>query len=175
MALAHLWAAGIAWDEDLPAVQACSQVERRILCQQLERSINTVSTSSMGRFFDAVASLIGVRQIVNYEAQAAIEMETLLAPGEAAYCFAYEEEQINPTPVLQAIVDDMRAGISKAVIAGRFHRSILGLILEIAKKQDAPTVVLSGGTFQNRYLLRMTVNTLEAYGYSVFFQQRLPS
>lgn len=174
MALAHLWAAGIDWDEDLPPVQACNETERGILRQQFERGINTVSTSSMGRLFDAVAALIGIRQTVSYEAQAAIEMEAILAPGEAAYCFAYEAEQINPEPVLKAIIDDMRSGISKAVIAGRFHRSIVGLILELARKQDLPTVVLSGGTFQNRYLLKMATQTLEAYAYTVFFHQRLP-
>jgi hydrogenase maturation protein HypF len=174
MALAHLWAAGITWDDDLPAVQACSETERGILRQQLERSINTVQTSSMGRLFDAVASLIGIRQLVSYEAQAAIEMEALLTPSEAAYSFVYEEEQINPAPVLKAIIEDMRAGISKAVIAGRFHRSIVGLILDIAKRQDFPIVVLSGGVFQNRYLFEVTSQSLKAHGYTVFFQKRLP-
>jgi hydrogenase maturation protein HypF len=174
MALAHLWGAGIAWDDDLPPVQACSEIEQGILRQQFERGISTVSTSSMGRLFDVVASLIGVRQIVSYEAQAAIEMETLLAPGEAAYCFAYEQEQINPAPVLKAIIEDMRVGISKPVIAGRFHRSIVGLILEMARKQELPIVVLSGGVFQNRYLLRLSSQTLEAHGYRAFFHERLP-
>jgi hydrogenase maturation protein HypF len=174
MALAHLWAAGIAWDEDLPPVQACSETERGILRQQFERNINTVQTSSMGRLFDAVASLIGVRQIINYEAQAALEMQALLAPSETAYCFAYEGEQINPAPVLKALIEDMRAGISKAVIAGRFHRSILGLILDTARKQDVPIVILSGGVFQNRYLLELGTQALESHGYRVFFHKRLP-
>jgi hydrogenase maturation protein HypF len=174
MALAHLWAAGIAWDEDLPPVQACSATEREILSRQLERSINTVPTSSIGRLFDAVASLIGIRQIVSYEAQAAIEMEALLVPSEATYCFCYEHGVIDPSPILKAIIDDMRVGISQAVIAGRFHQAIVGLILEMAKRYSLPTVALSGGVFQNIYLRCHVKQSLEANGYHVLLHRQVP-
>ena len=83
IALAHLWAAGIEWDEALPPLAACPPEERRILERQLETGLNTVPTSSMGRLFDAEL-LAGVRQVVTYEAQAAMEFETLAADAALA-------------------------------------------------------------------------------------------
>lgn len=81
MALAQLREAGIAWTDDLPSVIACPHDERRVLERQLERSLNCVPTSSMGRLFDAVSSLAGVCHQVGYEAQAAIELEAAALRG----------------------------------------------------------------------------------------------
>ena len=77
MALSHLRSAGVDWDDDIPAVAACPTQERSVLAHQLETGLGCVPTSSMGRLFDAVSSLVGVRQTVDYEAEAAIELESL--------------------------------------------------------------------------------------------------
>jgi hydrogenase maturation protein HypF len=183
MALAHLWAADLPWDEDLAPVTACPPDERRALASQLERGIGCVPTSSMGRLFDAVSALVGVRQVVAYEAQAAMELEGLsraVDVTEAPYSFSVEPEQasavIDPAPVLAAITTDLRAGVSPAVIGARFHVAVAELIVELAEMQDpAPQpVALSGGVFQNTLLLRLTVEHLRAKGFEAITHRHVP-
>jgi hydrogenase maturation protein HypF len=183
MALAHLWAAGLPWDEDLTPVTASPADERRALARQLETGFGCVPTSSMGRLFDAVSALVGVRQVVAYEAQAAMELEGLSRAAEVAeapYSFSVEPEQasavINPAPVLGAIITDLRAGFSPAVIGARFHVAVAELIVELAEMQDPARqpVALSGGVFQNTLLLRLTLERLRAKGFETITHRHVP-
>ena len=184
-ALAQLWAAGIAWDEALPCVTACPPVERKVLWQQLERTVNCAPTSSMRRLFDAVAALIGVRQTVTYEAQAAIEMEALCADGAPGnYTFEFLEGaenvllQFNPAPMLRAVVDDLRAGTSVAEMAGKIHTAcadlILGLCLRARESTALNIVGLRGGVFQNVRLTMQARQRLEQHGFEVLLHFRIP-
>jgi hydrogenase maturation protein HypF len=145
------------------------------LWQQLERGINTVPTSSIGRLFDAVSSLIGLRHEIQFEAQAAIELQTLAVPGDAHYCFDYRDNLIDPKPLLKAIIADMRSGISQALIAGRFHKAIVALIVEIADKYPQSVLALSGGVFQNACLSSMLRKSLLERGCDALFHQTVPT
>jgi hydrogenase maturation protein HypF len=183
MALAHLWAAGIAWEPDLPPVSACPADELRVLRQQLETGVGCVPTSSMGRLFDAVAALTGVRQVVAYEAQAAIELEGLArgVEGEvSSYTFRIDRTGspalIDPAPVVHAVVRDQRAGVPAAVIGARFHCAVADLIVAVATRdRDASqTVALSGGVFQNALLLGLALKRLRANGFNVITHRHVP-
>jgi hydrogenase maturation protein HypF len=180
-ALAHLWAAGIAWHDELPAVAAAPLGERAILEQQLRKGVSIVLTSSIGRLFDAVSSLAGVRQEINYEAQAAIELEMLMegvVGNEEAYAFGLGGEEIDPAPCIGAVVADVRAGIPVGVIAVRFHfglaRMIRDVCLRIRKETDLWDVALSGGVFQNVTLLRMVMPLLVEAGFTVYTHRLVP-
>jgi hydrogenase maturation protein HypF len=183
MSLAHLWAAGIAWDPDLAPVAACPPDERRALAHQLGTNLGCVPTSSMGRLFDAVSSLAGVRHIADYEAQAAIELEGLSRDsdcGDRTYAFGIdrsgETALIDPTPVLQAVVKDRRASVAAGVIGARFHCAVADLIVDLTIEQGGArqTVALSGGVFQNALLLTLTLGKLRARGIQAMTHRRVP-
>ncbi|MFD3523207.1 carbamoyltransferase HypF [Streptomyces sp. NPDC058653] len=192
MALAHLRAAGIAWDERLPAVAACPVRERDVLAHQFATDFGCVPTSSMGRLFDAVASLAGVRHEVAYEAEAAVALEGLArsAQGEdpgRAYAFALDEPTTpgadepviaDPGPVIRAVVDDLRAGVPPELIALRFHTAVTALTVELAELCRSRTglgvVALGGGVFQNALLLGSTQQALRARDFTVLRPRLLP-
>lgn len=191
MALAHLHAAGIAWDEDMPAVRACPPAERGVLAHQFATGFGCAPTSSMGRLFDAVASLAGVRHEVMYEAEAAMELEGLARIAEAdatapegRYRFgirpgAGEEAAVaDPGPVVRAVVSDVRAGVPATLIAARFHASVAALVTELAELSRTSTglgtVALGGGVFQNAVLLEATQRGLRQRGFTVLRPRLLP-
>ncbi|MDQ1398267.1 MAG: hydrogenase maturation protein HypF, partial [Acidimicrobiaceae bacterium] len=180
-ALAHLWAAGIEWDDDLAPVQATDEAELKALRRQLERDVMCVPTSSMGRLFDAVSSLLDVRHRVSYEAQAAIELETQaethLASGRR-YRFTVDGDVIDPGSVLRAIVADLRAGIAPGEVAAGFHLAVAQLVGELATEIAGPIglsrAALSGGVFQNVLLLRLARAELQRRGFEVLTHRIVP-
>ncbi len=180
-ALAHLWAAGVAWDEALPPVAATTPTERRIFQRQFATGFNTVPTSSMGRLFDAVAALAGVRQTATYEAQAAIEFEALVGDEEdAPYRFGLEwkGQTFDAAPVVKAIGTDVLQGVPTAQIAIKFHQAVADLLLQLSllvrQEEKLNTVALSGGVFQNVLLLRLAVARLQVAGFRVLTHRLTP-
>lgn len=184
MALSHLWAAAVPWDDDLPPVRACPPDERRVLSHQLETGLGCVPTSSMGRLFDAVSALAGVRQVVDYEAQAAIELEGLSRsadPGVPRYRFHIDvggdaPGSIDPAPLLRAAVDDVRDDVPAGVIGARFHLAVARLIVDVAAEYvtGTDTVALSGGVFQNALLSEAVMTALSDNGFEVITHRRVP-
>ncbi len=188
MALAHLRAAGLGWPESIPSVAACPEIERGVLRHQFDTGLGCAPTSSMGRLFDAVASLAGVRQVVDFEAQAAIELEGLsreVDPGTRTYRFEIGESSsaaeapasvIDPGALLAAVLADVTAGVDAAVVGARFHHAVAHLILELARRfaGHESTVALSGGVFQNALLLSAARTLLRDNGYHVITHHRLP-
>jgi hydrogenase maturation protein HypF len=180
-ALAHLWAAGIEWTSDLAPVRAAPDAERRVLERQLQREVFCVPSSSMGRLFDAVSSLLGVRHTVSYEAQAAIELETVAGARCASgpsYRFAVEDDLIDPRPVLRSMVSDLRDGREVGDIASAFHVAVARLIADAAEHVRAASgidcVALSGGVFQNVLVTRLARAELARRRFTVLTHRLVP-
>ncbi|HLE13133.1 MAG TPA: carbamoyltransferase HypF [Anaerolineales bacterium] len=196
MALTWLAFAGIPWDEDLPPVRFAQTKGHRLadqeidplqaLSHQLQTGLNAPLTSSFGRLFDAVASLIGVRFEVNYEAQAAIELEALADPPEPGeYHFvilspdsAHPHHRIDPTPALHEVVADFRIGTSPAKISARFHRgvaqAVVGILMAMRNTSGLNQVALSGGVWQNQLLLNSTLAYLSDQDFEVILHTQVP-
>ena len=141
--------------------------------------VNTVDTSSCGRLFDAVASLVGLRQQINFEGQAAIELEMIAAAGVTdAYPFACDGETLDFRPAIARIVAEVRGGTPSAVIAARFHNTAADAVVDACRRLRAAEklnrVCLSGGTFQNMKLLMRTLAGLRRLDFEVYLHAQVP-
>ena len=179
-ALALMWSLGLDWDESLRPVTALPVKERVTLRAQLERKINTPMTSSMGRLFDAAAALAGVRQQVNYEGQAAIEFEALQDPAEERkYSFDLEQDQVRVRSAVEALIQDLTAGVPVSKISSRFHNGLAACVRDMCSQIRSETgideVVLSGGVWQNITLLRRTLSLLNQAGFRVYIHREVPA
>jgi hydrogenase maturation protein HypF len=179
-ALALLWSLELDWDDRLaPVTEFCAE-DHTTLRTQLERKINTPMTSSMGRLFDAAAALAGVRQSVNYEAQAAIEFEALADTDEdGIYHFERGQDKVQVGNVVEALMTDVLGGVPIPTISAKFHNGLAQVAFEICQKLRVTTsineVVLSGGVWQNITLLRRTLSLLQADGFVVYIHHQVPT
>jgi len=179
-ALALLWSLGLEWDERLASVLEFCAEDRVTLRLQLEKKINTPMTSSMGRLFDAVSALAGVRQKVNYEGQAAIEFEAMADSAEAGqYVFGVESGRVRVGSVVEALIKDVMAGIPTSKISARFHNGLAEAVRETVQKISRETslrsVVLSGGVWQNITLLQKTISLLSKDGFEIYIHREVPT
>ncbi len=180
MALSHLHAAGIEWHGALPSLAPLSEAERALLLKQLDIGLGCVPCTSMGRLFDAVASLIGVRQEISYEAQAAIELEVLASQATTPrrYRFGLDGGVIDPAPVLGAVVSDVLADVDVPSIAAGFHHAVAQMTAEIVEPMlqhhRVDALALTGGCFQNALLLQLCVDRLRPFGVDVLTHRIVP-
>jgi len=188
MALSYLYT---LLGEDFPLanlpLSKLDPVELEIVKQQLKRGINSPLTSSAGRLFDAISALAGVRKEIDYEAQAAIELE-MLAPGRADdfdskfYPFSIVEHQgvrvVKLRELFSAIVQDVENQAPIPIISLKFHNTMAQMIVEmcrlIAIESGITQVALSGGVFQNRLLLKLATTALGREGFSVLTHKLVP-
>ncbi len=179
-ALALLWHSGVDWNINLPPVISLTSEERTVLRSQLEQSINTPQTSSMGRLFDAVSALAGVRQKVSYEGQAAIELENQFSPSESnEYIFELDSDQILLRSFLEQLLADIHQDVPIPVISARFHnglaRMLVAVCLKIRSETGIQTVALSGGVWQNKTLLTQTHKRLDEEGFTTLVHHQVPA
>jgi hydrogenase maturation protein HypF len=179
-ALALLWSLGMDWDDRLAPVQDMCFEERQALRIQLERGLNTPRTSSLGRLFDAAAALAGVRQKVNYEAQAAIEFEAAIDPSESgAYQFEIQDGVVNVEGCIRDLVANVHAEVSIPVISARFHNGVAELSRQVCEEIRRQTgiyeVALSGGVWQNMSLLVRATRSLQKDGFTIYLHHQVPT
>jgi hydrogenase maturation protein HypF len=165
---------------DLPPLNAFTKPEIGLVLRMLEKGINSPVTSSAGRLFDAVASLTGLRQVVSFEGQAAMELEFALdedaAPEEYPFELISDSHRmlVDWKPLILALIADVSRGVPAGTISARFHNTLVGMILAVAGHAGERRVVLSGGCFQNRVLTERAVMRLKAAGYKPYWHQRVP-
>ena len=170
------WPPGIRFLDSIPEKQV------HLVDTMLARGVNSIETSSCGRLFDAVASLIGLRQDVNFEGQAAIELEKIaLADVEERYPLVVSDgapAQVDVRPMIESVVKDLAGSKPTGYIAACFHNTVAAAILEVCqsirKREQLKRVCLSGGTFQNMYLLRRAVEGLQRGGFEVYLHGLVP-
>jgi hydrogenase maturation protein HypF len=166
-----------------PLMRVLSAEERATLPTMVDKRINTPMTSSMGRLFDAVAAIAGVRYDALYEGQAAIELEALADPdSDGSYAFAVHVRDgvrvIDPLPVLEGILADVAHGTGAAVISMRFHRAIVDaaadVAISVASERGLHHVAASGGVFMNRILMAGIADRVRQAGLTFLTHERLP-
>jgi hydrogenase maturation protein HypF len=152
-------------------------VEDRVLRKMIERAVNAPLTSSVGRLFDAVACLAGVARQSRFEGQAAMLLERAIdgLDTRETYIFGERDGAGDWAPLIEAVCEDTRNGVPRPMIAARFHNALAGWILDVARRAGVGQVVLSGGVFQNGYLVERAAAALEEEGFRVFTHQRVPA
>lgn len=183
MAAVHLQQAfGDEFKElNIPFVQQMNLNKLDLMTQMIEKKLNSPLSSGLGRIFDAVAALLLLRNEVDYEGQAAIELEMIAVPSNDSY--GYEISTCSPAvidikPIIQAIIRDLQHKVPAEKISGKFHYTIADILAtqceEVCKKTGLKKVAVSGGVFQNRLLLKNLYQLLTDYGFHVYINHKVP-
>jgi len=170
-------------DLDLPILEQTDPQKLKIILEMILKGVNSPQTSSLGRLFDGVAAITGIRRRVNFEGQAAMELE-MLAAGDAHSIYDFEGATgdafaILPAPIIRGVVRDVQNGLSTAEIGAKFHKTMVVLFAEVCtfvrNESELNRVVLSGGCFQNAILLAGLIKELESRNFKVFAHRQVPA
>ena len=154
--------------------------ELTVLRGMLVNGVNTIPTSSAGRLFDAVASLLGLCHKATFEGEAAMALEFAIAGTETADAYPFEIGDndsiliLDWQPAIVQLLVDRDRGVPTSAVAARFHNTLVEMIIEVAKRIAQPKIALSGGCFQNKYLTERTIARLRAEGFHPYWHQRVP-
>jgi hydrogenase maturation protein HypF len=181
-------------------LQMFSPQDLAILKTSLSRRLNAPVTSSVGRLFDGVASVLGIRQQASFEGQAAMELEFAIAGTQTEECYPFalltselevgngdsffieaansqrsSAAIVDWSPILAGTLDDLASLVPLGQIAAKFHNTLVEIIVTVAKQVGEQQVVLTGGCFQNRYLSERAIQRLQAENFRPFWHQRIPA
>jgi hydrogenase maturation protein HypF len=177
-ALGVLRTAGIEPRQYLASLFAESNIDQ--VARMADARMNAPLTSSIGRLFDAVAAICGLCGVASFDGQAAMELEHSLG-SEAEQSGDYPIELIGEAPIvwdwaptIEALLEDLHQGVPIAKVAARFHNALSAFAVKIAERAGIESVVLSGGCFQNEYLLNRTAARLEQAGFQIYFPRSVP-
>jgi hydrogenase maturation protein HypF len=171
------------FDLDLDVLKRTGEEKLKLIVQMIKQNVNSPLSSGCGRLFDAVASLLGVCDKISYEAQGPIELEVISdAKEKTLYNYDFQTEDdtmiIGPGQIFRGVVNDIKNGVTPAVISGRFHNTVVDFSVETAKrireKDRLDKVALSGGVFQNRLLLEKMLQRLENESFRVYINSNVP-
>ncbi len=174
--------------KNLAPVQTFTNPELSVIAQMLRKGIHSPYTSSAGRLFDAVASITGLRQTIKFEGQAAMELEFAIKAERTkeSYPFSISNQSkegsdamqpgmiVDWEPLIRAILQDVQDSIPLTGISQKFHNTLAEIIATIAKRVAQERIVLTGGCFQNKHLIEITVRKLETEGFRPYWHQRIP-
>jgi hydrogenase maturation protein HypF len=190
VALALLWElygeAALEMD-DLAPIRALPPSERVVLGQMLRRGLSAPIATSAGRMFDGVAALLGLHPYVSFEGQAAMALEYAVdASEDGAYPLSLVSSSfpslpsapppllLDWQPMIEALLHDLRTGVSAGILAARFHNGLAAAIVAVAQAVGQPLVALTGGCFQNRLLLERSASRLRQAGFDVLLHRQVP-
>jgi hydrogenase maturation protein HypF len=171
------------WDLDIPFVRDMNRNKIEIMIKMIQKKINSPETSSLGRLFDGIAALIGIRNKTVFEGQAAMELEMIANwPVRQGYDYGWTSRDhhiLSLEPIITSVVSDIENGISPAEISGKFHSTLIHMFSKICcfirKETNINITALSGGSFQNNLLLAGLIENLNEFGFEVLSHRMVPS
>ena len=167
-------------DLDLDFLKSIPESSVALILQAIKKNINCPLSSSAGRLFDAVAAITNICPVSKFHAEAPMRLETLAHPNmQFSYPFEFGEQNISFHPTIQAILDDLHFNVPVSEISAKFHNTFINVIFAVAsqirKTEGINKVVLSGGTFQNKYILSRLEKLLINEGFEVYAHSKVPS